>query len=371
MNILFFGGTGRLSKDAAKLAFEKGHQVTLFTRGSKERSVFADPHYEMIYGNIRDGQASAALLKGRHFDAVVDFLSYSPGQMESTINIVKHHCKQYIFISTATVYRKDNDDEIVSEKSTKIGNDRWEYSRNKALCEKRLEDMQHEGLEMRHTIVRPYVTYGNTRVPYPIVPTNSTKEWSLLERVIAHRPIPVFDEGKTVTTLTHTKDFAKGLVGLFGNPLAYGEAFHITNDNNNSWGDVLEAIEKKLHVEINRAFMSQSDIYKEIPEYETILTGDKGKSARFNNNKIKSVVPEFSCDIPLQDGISDMIDFYKIHPELRLVDWHWNGQIDRLCKKHGYTLGDKILFGDIGTRGRYLAGRNSFICNALRALHSS
>lgn len=371
MNILFIGGTGRLSKDAAKLAFERGDHVTLFTRGSKERSVFADPRYEMIYGNIRDKQASSELLRGRRFDTVVDFLSYNPSQMETTISIMRHCCEQYLFISTATVYQRDNDDEVVSENSTKIGNDRWEYSRNKALCEKRLEDMRHEGLEMQHTIVRPYVTYGNTRVPYPIVPMNSTKEWSLIERVIAHRPIPVFDEGKTVTTLTHTKDFAKGLVGLLGNPLAYGEAFHITNDSNNSWGEVLDAIEEKLSIEINRAYMSQSDIYREIPEYKTILTEDKGKSARFNNDKIKAVVPEFSCDISLQEGIFDMIDFYQEHLELRTVDWRWNGQIDRLCKKHGYTLGDKISFRDIEDQGRYLVGRNSFMCNALHALHSS
>lgn len=371
MNILFIGGTGRLSKDAAQLALERGNHVALFTRGSKERSVFADPRYEMIYGNIRDEQVSAKLLKDRHFDVVVDFLSYSPDQMETTINIVKRHCEQYLFISTATVYQKNDDDEIVSENSTKIGNERWGYSHNKALCEKRLENMRLEDYGVRYTIVRPYVTYGNTRVPYPIVPMNSTREWSFLERVIAHRPIPVFDKGKTVTTLTHTKDFAKGLVGLFGNPLAYGEAFHITNDSNNSWGDVLDAIEIKLHTEINRAFMSQSDIYKEIPEYETILTGDKGKTARFNNDKIKSVVPGFSCDVSLQDGIFDMIDFYLEYPELQKIDWRWSGQIDRLCKKHGYTLGDKISFEHLGAQGRYLVGRSGFICKALRASHSS
>ena len=47
MKVLFVGGTGTISYSCSKLAIEKGHQVSLLTRG-KTRIRAALPHAELI-----------------------------------------------------------------------------------------------------------------------------------------------------------------------------------------------------------------------------------------------------------------------------------------------------------------------------------
>lgn len=335
MKVLFIGGTGRLSKDVADLALKNGFDVFLLTRGSKERKIFVNDRYHMIYADIRNPESAKKALTEFSFDVVIDFLTFNSNQLKTTLEIIESKYKQYIFISSATVYKKSREDEIISEETTAIGNDRWQYAFDKYKCEKFLNEYFANKEEMTCTIIRPYVTYGNTRVPYPLVPRNNSMEWSFVKRIIDGQPIPVFDDGRTRTTLTHTRDFAKGVVGLFGNEKAYGEAFHITGNNATTWGAVIDELERALGKKAIRVNMQQSEIYHEMPEYKGVLVGDKGTTMLFDNSKIKSAVPAFDCEVSLADGIKEMVDFYMAHPDLKRIDYRWNGQVDRLMKKHG------------------------------------
>lgn len=333
MKVLFVGGTGRLSKDSVLLSLEKGYEVTLLNRGSKNRELFLPEGCEVIKGDIRQPGQLKKLLQDRHFDVLVDYLTFKPDQMKSNLVLFEDLIDQYIFISSATIYQNKEGEEI-SEENTSRGNNRWDYAYNKYLCEKILADAYRKGKGF-YTIVRPYVTYGNTRVPYPLVPQNSLAEWSLVDRIRRGGAIPVFDGGEQPTTLTHTRDFAKGIVGLFGNKKAFNEDFHITSDAHISWNEVLDTIEDKLGVEVQRVPMSQRDICSVFSEYRGVLLGDKGSSWIFDNAKIHAAVPDFECTVTLEEGIGEMVDFYHAHPELQVVDHSWNGKMDRLCEKQG------------------------------------
>lgn len=358
MKILFIGGTGRLSKDVASLAARRGNEVYLITRGNENRKIFVNDAYHMIYGNIRDVKLREKLLPIGSFDVVIDFLSFVPEQLQLSLEIVKGLYKQYIFISTATVYKKKSEDEIISEATTALGNDRWDYAYQKYQCELLLADYFCAKKEAFYTIIRPYVTYGNTRVPYPIVP-NPQEEWSFVQRILENKTLPVFDGGETITTLTHTKDFAKGVVGLFMNEKALNEAFHITDAKTVTWGEVLDNLELAVDKQIKRINFTQKQIYSVLPRYESILVGDKGNTMVFDNSKIKSAVPEFSCEISLKDGIQDMVCFYNNHPTLKLIDYRWDGEIDRLCstkKIHEKMLNPRQL----KDYAYYFVGRYAF-----------
>ena len=58
---------------------------------------------------------------------------------------------QYVFISSASVYEKPVRHYMMSEKTTKLENRYWEYSRNKIACEELLRAQD----KLPYTIVRP------------------------------------------------------------------------------------------------------------------------------------------------------------------------------------------------------------------------
>lgn len=368
MNVLFIGGTGRLSKDSAALAAERGMHVTLLTRGSAERSIFFPSGCDSLQGDIRDTEGCRRLLEGKWFDVVVDFITFNTSQLEDTLDIVGPHCEQYVFISSATVYSVRNERELISEERTPVGNRAWEYAWNKYLCETRLAERHANGTAPQYTIVRPYVTYGNTRVPYPIVPFDSMKEWSFIERIRLGLPVPAFDKGGTLTTITHTKDFAKGMVGLFGNVKAYGEAFHITSDEEVVLADVIRCLESALHLEAHLVDVPREALYRRAPEYRQVIEGDKGETRRFDSSKIRKVVPGFSCDIALEDGIENTVAYLSNTPQLQKIDWRWMGQMDRLLLNPSEARNARALYGfaSNGDRFKYMIGYHNSIENAAR-----
>lgn len=348
MKILFIGGTGRLSSEVAKRAAEDDkNEVYLFTRGSSNRKKFIYKNYKMIYGNIRKKEESKEKIKKYNFDVVIDFLSYNINDLQKTLEIIDGHYKQYIFISSATVYCKSSENEIIKEDKTKIGNKKWEYAWEKYNCEKYLEEYFSKRKE-KYTIIRPYVTYNETRFPYLIVPFDTLKEYSLIKRIKDEKKIPIIENDNIITTLTNAKDFAKGAVGLFMNEKACGEDFNITGDERVRWGDTLRVASEYYHKKLKTENFMIKDFVKKYNEYDEVLYGDKGKNMLFDNSKIKEVVPEFKSEISLKKGIDETLKFYDNNKEFDIIDYMWYGKIDRIChdrrEKKFKNKRDKMMY---------------------------
>jgi len=333
MKILFIGGTGRLSSDIANLSVEKGNEVYLLTRGSSNRKKFINPKYNMIYADIHNFEQCNDKLYGLKFDVIIDFLTYNVEQLENTLKIIEGHYKQYVFVSTATVYEKKYEEEIITEDETKKGNKKWEYAYKKFLCEEKLKDYFNDSSEIYYTILRPYVTYNKTRIPYPIIPQDNGMEYSLIERIKKGKTIPMINNGMIETTITYTEDFAKGVVGLFGNNDAYNNDFHITSEENVMWKDVIEILAEHYKVKLNKKNFTIEQFSKLYPEFKEILEGDKGNKMKFDNSKIRTILPKFECKINLNNGLKKVVDFYENNPEFKKVDYYWDGYIDRICNE--------------------------------------
>ena len=87
------------------------------------------------------------------------------------------------------------------------------------------------------TIVRPSLTYDPQ---LPIAMGGSG--YTLCDRLKKGRPIIVHGDGTSLWVVTHAEDFARGFVGLFGNPAAFGHAFHITSDEVLTWNQIYGTI---------------------------------------------------------------------------------------------------------------------------------
>lgn len=325
MKVLLLGGTGLLSKEIMLVSLKKGHDVFILNRGRRLAGI--PEQVKVLIADIRNRKQVSAVVENFNFDVIIDFLSYTPENLESVLELFSGKYQQYIFISTACVYRRDNKEEIITEQSTLINPD-WNYSLNKANCEFRLKEICRKQ-DLFYTIVRPYITYDDTRIPYGIMPEYGL-HWTLIARILNEKPVFIWDEGAAICTLTHVSDFAKGIVGLLGNPAAYNEAFHIVGDERYTWKEVITLIGKSVGKDVNLVEIPSVKIADILPEYRGILLGDRSLNAIFDNSKIKNVVPEFNTSVTLKEGLNRTIEYYRHTHFLKGIDYVWDAKIDKL-----------------------------------------
>ena len=183
MNVLIIGGTGVLSSAVTNEALRQGFKVTMINRGS--RSNLIPDNVEFLKSDKNDLKKIRHLLGERRFDAVMDYLCYSDDEVADSFNFYSHYTKQYFFISSCAVYNTTLG-EVCREDSPKIL-PIWSYSVNKWASEKHLEILAKKS-DTNYTIIRPCVTYGDTRIPYGISPKYGY-HWTLVSRILNEKPI--------------------------------------------------------------------------------------------------------------------------------------------------------------------------------------
>ena len=85
-NILFIGGTGVISTSAAERVVALGHRLTILNRGRSAGRPVPDGA-EVLHADIREPAAVREVLGGREFDAVSDFISYTPDQARTAMEL--------------------------------------------------------------------------------------------------------------------------------------------------------------------------------------------------------------------------------------------------------------------------------------------
>jgi nucleoside-diphosphate-sugar epimerase len=134
--------------------------------------------------------------------------------------------------------------------------------------------------------------------------------------------------------VTHADDFARGFLGLLGNELALGQAFHITSDEVLTWNQIYDTIAEALGVEPDIVHIPTDFIVDVAPELTGSLLGDKTWSVVFDNSKIKTFVPGFRAEIPFRDGIRRTLDWFSADEARRTVDEAVNVQMDRILGRY-------------------------------------
>lgn len=169
MNVLLLGGTRFVGRHIADALAARGHEVTLFNRGS-DPSVHAE--LEQVHGDrARDLQR----LDGRSWDAVVDTSGYTPDVVGTSARYFAERARRYVFVSTISVYdheRTSGPDEDSPLMQFPQGADPSQYSDErygalKVLCETQVNDIFGD----RAAIVRPGLVAG------PFDPTDRFTYW--------------------------------------------------------------------------------------------------------------------------------------------------------------------------------------------------
>ena len=318
MKVLFIGGTGVISSACSALALERGIELYLLNRGTSIRP--APEKAKILIADFNDPVAVKKVLGSHHFDAVVDWIAFRPEQIDSAIQLFRSITSQFIFISSASAYQTPPAHLPVTE-STILDNPYWEYSRNKIACEERLVRAYRDE-KFPFTIVRPSHTYDRTLLPFE-------GHWTVVDRMRQGKPVIVHGDGTSLWTLTHHKDFARGFIGLLGNPQAISEAVHITSDEWLNWNQIFEIVGHAAGVEPKLVHVPSEVINKFDPEWGAGLLGDKSISMIFDNSKIKCLVPGFHAEIPFALGAAEIIAWFDADPARKSIDPKFN----RLCEK--------------------------------------
>lgn len=298
------------------LMAKRGQQVLALTRGQSR----LPEGLRAVKAARKDIASMRKALEGLRPEVVINFLGYEVTDLVTDFELFKGRIRQYIFISSATVYEKPPRKLPITEDAP-LGNPWWDYAQKKIECENWLrERAERDGFPV--TIVRPSHTYSKIWIPNPI----ASSSYTFAARLEQGRPVFVPDNGENPWTLTAVSDFAIGLAGLVGNEKALGEAFHITSDEVLTWNQICDEIAAALAEAANAAKrpalptpvvlkIPTDFICQNAPEVAGNIKGDKMHPGIFDNAKIKRLVPEFVCRKPFREGIRQAVAWLQAHPE--------------------------------------------------------
>ena len=170
MRILILGGTKFLGRAAVATALARGHELTLFNRGTTNPELF--PEVEQLHG---DRKRDLALLAGRTWDAVIDTSGYIPADVRASAEQLRD-AGRYVFVSSVSVYADFSRGPTETSPTADLGDlpldelapDFSNYGPLKALAEAEVERVFGE----RALIVRPGLIVG------PHDPTGRFTYWA-------------------------------------------------------------------------------------------------------------------------------------------------------------------------------------------------
>ena len=176
------------------------------------------------------------------------------------------------------------------------------------------------------TIVRPSHTYSDCYIPFPY----GKPDFTVAARILDGRAIILPGDGQSLWTLTHASDFATGFVGLFGNPHALGETFHITSDFVYTWDVIAGLVGEALGVAPRILHIPSDFIAGVNPGLGAGFLGDKCYSMIFDNTKIKRAVPEYHPTIPFHEGVRRTVEWFMADKNRRTIDRELDAALDEI-----------------------------------------
>lgn len=332
MKILIIGGTGNISWHCTTQAIALGHEVWMLNRAATRATRRPPPAgVKEIRLDIRDRTAALAALGRQEFDVVADFICFDEKQAREDFELFRGRTGQFIFVSSEAIYRRAPAKLPLREDSPQYAPDAvCSYVAGKIRAEREFLG-RHGEAGFPLTIVRPGYTY-DTIVPVALGHNCFTAP----QRAIMGKPFLIGGDGNNRWTFTHASDFARAFVALLGNPETIGRAIHITSDFVHSWNEAMAILADALGVTRPRFLHipAEAVLKSELGGQKELATA-KMADAIFTNAAIKSLVPGWSAEIPLEKGLRQTIDWLHEDAGRRRVDPHLNAVLDKLEAEYG------------------------------------
>ncbi len=316
MKVLFIGGTGLISSACGQLAIAQGMDLFVLNRSITQKHPL--PHRaQLLTADVHGDEADLArLLAPFSFDVVVDWVAYTPADVERDIRLFSRKTGQFVFISSASAYQKPPAHYLITER-TPLSNPYWDYSQNKIACEALLME-EYQCRDFPVTIIRPSLTYGVSQIP--LIVNSWQHPYTVIARMKQGKQVIIPGDGTSLWTLTWNEDFAVGFLGLFGRSEAIGEDFHITSEEVLTWNQIYQETGRALGLEPKFIHIPSDLMVAYDPSALGSLIGDKINSSVFDNTKIKRLVPAFDPQTPWAEGVRRALDWFEADPTRQTID---------------------------------------------------
>jgi nucleoside-diphosphate-sugar epimerase len=315
-SVLFLGGAGMIGSAVAAEAVRRGMSVTVVTRGAPRRSL--PDGVVALRADVRDAATLAKVLGGREYDAVVNWVGYTPADLAGHAELFP--TGQYVFVSTCSVYARPVPLLPITESSPR-SQPAFGYARDKLACERLLESWYDKGFPV--TIARPFHTYDRTVVPL-------LAGWTAVARMRAGRPVVVHGDGTSLWCLTHADDVARAMVGLLGNGQAVGESVNVVGGTISTWDQIHRELAVAAGVpDAPLVHRASETIATEIPGWADVLAEDFRHSMLFDTTKLTRLVPGFAPRVSLSAGLREVVAHHDAVPPA--VNVELDAAFDRLA----------------------------------------
>ena len=214
--ILIMGGNQFVGKEIIKKFLEKDYIVYVINRGMRkniEGVVFlkADRNNLVEIENI---------LKGIEVDIIIDVSAYTEEQVDILHKVMKNRFKQYILISSASVYNNIESNPANEESQTGENLVWGDYAKNKYLAEKKTIE-NSKLYNFKYTIFRPFYIYG--------IGNNLDRENYFFSRIKYNLPIYIPSKNNIIQ-FGYVEDLALAIESSIGNSDFYNQTFNISGD---------------------------------------------------------------------------------------------------------------------------------------------
>ncbi|HEY3065771.1 MAG TPA: NAD-dependent epimerase/dehydratase family protein [Methylomirabilota bacterium] len=309
LRILILGGTGFIGPHQVRYARDRGHLVTLFNRGRTNPGLF--PEVDTLHGDRATGAYDA--LKTRDWDVVIDNSATRPRWVREAARALTGHVKQYVFISTISVYASDNvpdaDESAPLATTTEPESEdtRRLYGPLKALAEREAET----AFPGNATILRPglIVGPGDLTDRFTYWPVRLARGGEVLAPGTPADPVQIIDARDLAEfTIKVCEEGTRGVYNCLGprSPLTMGEMLGtirgvVATDASLTWvpGDFLAAQKVRPWVDL------------------PVWLPPRGRTAGFARRSNRRAVEKGLTFRPLAETAAATLAFYDAQPDDR------------------------------------------------------
>ena len=215
--ILVMGGNQFVGKEVAKKLLEKNYKVYVLNRGIRKNL----DNVIFLKADRKNISEMKNILKNIEVDVIIDISAYTEEQVEILQRVMKNKFKQYILISSASVYT-DITESPAKEDDPTGENPAWsDYAKNKYLAEMRT--IENSRLyNFKYTIFRPFYIYG--------IGNNLDRENYFFSRIKYNLPIYIPNKGNNIVQFGYIEDLASAIELAVENSDFYGQVFNISGD---------------------------------------------------------------------------------------------------------------------------------------------